>query len=505
MIAASFFSLAAVPVALHYLNNDKERFALWLLMSTITGYMTLIDLGMSGSVARLLVDYKDRRDGGEYGSLIKTGCLVLLVQAAIILALGIALAPLLASVLKIKPYLQSEFIRLLGWQSGSMALAFALRIFSHLLNAHQRSDIQNYGQISGLCLNFGLLWLFFRAGHGVFSLAWATLLTNLYGGLVCMVAVWRLKLLPQRGAWGTVSSARFGEMFRYGQAMFLVALGTQLIMASQILIIQRSLGEVAATMWGLGTRMFFLVSQLIWRISSTAGLAFSEMIVRGERQKLQARYREMVIVTASLSGFCAVGFVLCNSIFVMLWTKEEVQWPSGNDLALGVWMVVLAVLHCHNALILLTKEIGFMRYVYFLEGLVFVAMALIVAKHGGLLAVVLSSILCSCLFSGAYGIWRIHHYFQVPLREVGIGWLAPMGRFLAAFCPVALATWYLSLWIELPVLRLASRVLVFATIGTFLLLRLGLPPSFQAELLARAPRIMSPLLGRIFPTQPRAN
>ena len=93
----------------------------------------------------------------------------------------------------------------------------------------------------------------------------------------------------------------------------------------------------------------------------------------------------------------------------------------------------------------------------------------------------------------------------MPLREVGIGWLAPMGRFLAAFCPVALATWYLSLWIELPVLRLASRVLVFATIGTFLLLRLGLPPSFQAELLARAPRRMSPLLGRIFPTQPRAN
>src|SRR6267154_70133 len=89
LIAASLFSLATVPVALHYLGAQSGRFALWLLMSTITGYLSLIDLGMSGSVARLLVDYKDRRDDGEYGSLIKTGWLVLLVQAVIILVAGI--------------------------------------------------------------------------------------------------------------------------------------------------------------------------------------------------------------------------------------------------------------------------------------------------------------------------------------------------------------------------------------------------------------------------------
>lgn len=497
LIAASVFSLATVPVALYYLGAKSGHFALWLLMSTITGYMSLIDLGMSSSVARLLIDYKDRRDGGEYGSLIKTGWLVLLVQATLILLAGISLAPVLASVLRIDLELRSEFIQLLGWQSGSLALAFGLRIFSHVLTAHQRSDIQNYGQITGLILNFGLLWLFFQAGHGVFSLAWATLLTNLYNGLICLVAGWRLKLFPTRGAWGKVSGARFRELFSYGQAMFLVALGTQMIMASQILIIQRSLGSFTATMWGLGTRMFSLVSQLIWRISDTAGPAFSEMIVRGERHKLQTRYREMVILTASLSGFCAVGFALCNSVFVTLWTHGKIAWPAVNDIGLAVWMVVLAVLHCHNCFVLFTKKIGFMRYVYFIEGLVFVAMALLTAKAGGILAVVGCSLVCSCLFSGAYGIWRIANYFGISRREVAFQWSGLMAKTILLCLPVAGLAWIAGSSLQSPLLRLVVYVLIFGTLGSFILLRYGLPQTFQQELSTRAPQVALPILRRI--------
>ena len=58
LTAAAIYSLASVPLALHYLS--KERFALWLLMSSIWNYLSLIDLGMSGSVARHLIDHMRR-------------------------------------------------------------------------------------------------------------------------------------------------------------------------------------------------------------------------------------------------------------------------------------------------------------------------------------------------------------------------------------------------------------------------------------------------------------
>src|ERR1035438_9662259 len=73
-------SLASFPMALDYLS--QERFGLWVLMGTLVSYLNLVDLGMSGSIARLLIDFKDDRDGGHYGSLFKTGWLVLQIGRA---------------------------------------------------------------------------------------------------------------------------------------------------------------------------------------------------------------------------------------------------------------------------------------------------------------------------------------------------------------------------------------------------------------------------------------
>ena len=53
----------------------------------------MIDFGITYAIARLLIDYKDRRDGGDYGSLLQTGWLVLAIQAVVILCLGIGLSP----------------------------------------------------------------------------------------------------------------------------------------------------------------------------------------------------------------------------------------------------------------------------------------------------------------------------------------------------------------------------------------------------------------------------
>jgi O-antigen/teichoic acid export membrane protein len=499
LAVTAIYALASLPLAWHYLS--KERFGLWGLMTNITGYLSLIDVGMSGSIARLLIDHKDDRHGGTYGSLIQTGWLVLIVQGSIIFLAGFGLAPFLSQLENIEPAdLQTEFIQLLRWQSTGLAVAFCTRIFNHLLQAHQRLDLISYNQIVTLALNFTLLWAFFHAGQGVFSLAWATLLSCLGGAVMALVSCLKLKLFPQPGAWGRPSWSLFRDIFDYGKDMFLVAVGTQLIMASQIMIITRQLGLAASGAWVAATRTFSLVCQAVWRLSDMAAPAFSEMIVRGERVLLRERYQAVVILTASVSAFAAVGFALCNSLFLRVYlarTGHPIDWPTINDVLLGIWMIVMAILHCHNGFVLVTKQIRFMRYVYFIEGLVFVTSALLTARWGGLPAVIISSIVCSTLFSGAYGVWRISEYFDLPIREVGLRWLGPMARVLALFVPVAVVAWWLGKPISEPIIRLAINLLV-SGFGFFVFLRFGLPRATQRELLQRAPKGFNPFLRLVF-------
>jgi len=497
LAATALYSLASIPVALYYL--DKERFGLWALMGSLVGYLSLIDAGMSGAAARLVIDHKDDRDGGHYGSLIKTGWLVFLVQGAIILAAGLVFANSFARLLAIPTELQSEFIRLVYLQCGAVALSFATRIFGLILSAHQRMDLVNYTGTLSLVVNFAAQWLFFHFGFGVLSLAWAALCATVVVVVCQCLACETLKLFPQSGGWGRASWFSFKEIFAFGKDLFLVSVGTQLIMASQTIVITRMLGLEAAAIWSVGLRVFNLVSQVIWRISDMSGAAFAEMMVRGESVRLRERYREVVILTASLSGFAAVSFALCNSLFIPLWTHGKIQWPMTSDLLLGIWMIVLAVLHCHSGFVLITKKIGFMRYVYFAEGVVFVTLSLLVARGGGLPAIIACSIVCSTVFSGAYGVRRISHYFGFSFSEVALGWLRPMASVLLFYLPIAGLLWW-SLTSASDIARLGLNALVGVSIGAYLFLRFGLPGSFQDELLGRVPARVASILKRVFPS-----
>ena len=82
LVANTIYVLASVPLALHYL--EKREFGLWALAMQLTGYLQLIDLGMSSSVSRHLIDHKDDRSGGSFGSMVQTGFLVLFVQGVLV-------------------------------------------------------------------------------------------------------------------------------------------------------------------------------------------------------------------------------------------------------------------------------------------------------------------------------------------------------------------------------------------------------------------------------------
>ena len=93
------YSLVSVPLILHFL--PKAEFGLWAVLVQLMSYLSLLDLGMTSAVARLLVDHKDDRANGVYGSFIKTAMLVSLAQALMILVLVLCGAPILASLMNI--------------------------------------------------------------------------------------------------------------------------------------------------------------------------------------------------------------------------------------------------------------------------------------------------------------------------------------------------------------------------------------------------------------------
>ena len=488
-----FYTLASLPLALRYL--DVPEFALWGLTSNIAQYIALVDAGMAGT-ARILVDYKDQKDGGAYGSVIQTFVLVSIVQGALILVLGIGLAFGLVPVLRIPAAQEREFVLLTIGQCGLLMAGFLSRILNYLLGAHQRYDVVNYTQAATFAVSFGALWLGFRLRQGVYSTLWSQLAG--WGVGVVGLGFWtlRLRLCPSRGCWGRPTWSRFRELFGYGRDVFLYAVGFQMLGASQTLVLTRGMGLEASAVWTACTRTYVLVNQVVFKIFDFAAPAFAEMIVRGERELLFRRFRSMVVSSASLGVLVGAVFAVCNQPFVRLWTGGKFGWSPINDALLAGALVLQAVTRCHLGLVGQAKQFHSMRYLYMFEGAFFLCLAQLVVPRGGITAMLAASVTATLLFSMPYGQWRSHRYFQVPWRTVAVQWWKSPLRLALGLAPLCGLAWWSGRLLPLRVQMLGSGAVVGLG-GLALMLRWGVDEGLVDELMGRVPGWSRPLLSAL--------
>jgi O-antigen/teichoic acid export membrane protein len=478
------YTLASVPLALHYLS--RAEFGLWALTSQIAAFISLIDLGMNASVARILIDHKDRRADGCYGSAIKTGVLVGAVQGALVLIVGLILVFYLGGWLRVPADLSENFFWLMTGQLFIAAASFVSRTFGQVLYAWQRLDIQNYVQVFQFAVWLAVLWLGFAAGLGVYSVLASTLAGWICATGLCAVACWRLRLWPQNNEWGRVSLTQFQELFNYAADLFLIALGTQIILSSQVVLITRMLGMEAVAVWSVMTKAFMLISQIIFKIVGTTMPALAEMQARQENTRLWERYRGLFYTVTVVAAVCAIMFAACNSLFVAVWTHGQISWPIINDVLLAVWLLIMTQQCCHNSLIICLKQVRELKYTYLLEGMVFTIAAIVVLPRGGITGMLVCSLVCTLIFTTANGVWRVAGLARKNQQSSLWTWQWPQLRVLLVMTPC----WLLPAWLLRDV-TLWWRLLIlffFLGLGGFLVaVWFALPRHLTLELLGKLP------------------
>ena len=488
------YTLASVPLALHYLS--KAEFGLWALSLQIAGYIAWIDLGMGSSIARILIDYKDRRAEGHYGGAIKSGLLVGVAQSAITLVTGMSLVWFMATWLRVPADLSPAFLWLMIGQVLISAVSFVSRIYYQVLCAWQRMDLYNYSQIAQLATGFAAMWIGFWLGSGVFSLLLGAAVSWVTGVVFCALACHRLGIWPQAGEWGRASWKQFHELFSYGADLFLIALGTQLILSSQVVLVSRELGVEAAALWSVMTKAFTLGSQIVYRNMGYAAPAFAEMQARQEWGRLWSRYHSLFQAINVFGGVCAVIFAACNSPFVTLWTHGEFSWPVINNVLLAVWLVILNQQCCFNSMIAGLKEIHGLKYVYLIEGIIFVFVTSAVLHRAGITGMLVCSLLATLLFTWSNGLWRISKLSKIGWKPLLWDWQLPLLRALGVLIPCWLAMeWVLhgkSEW-----LRFAVNGGLLAVVGAWVTLRLGLSSDLLAEISGKLPPSLRRLVLRL--------
>jgi O-antigen/teichoic acid export membrane protein len=419
--ATLLYNIIVVPLALHYLDNAE--FGLWALVAQLSSYLTLLDLGMTGSVARFLVDCKDDVNGGTYGSILKTGQRVLALQGVAVAILGAVIAVVGPAVLPIPDRLQTDFAVLMVMQSLLSSLALALRTVGVPLWSHQRSDITYLAASTSLLIGIGILWAGFRLGWGVYSVTASTAVSLLVEVSLSWFASRRLGLYPSRDTRGTFDRRLFRGMLAFGKDMFVLKLGFQLASASQIILVTRIIGLEGASAWSISTKGFNMAQQLVGRILDSSAAGLTEIAVEGERALLLRRFRDVVSVTGILAVAGAAGLAVLNASVVEIWTSERIYWLPRDDFLLGLLLFFTSIARCHAELVGVSKDVRSMKYIYLAEGAAFVALAIPLGNRFGFSGILSASIVCSVVITGTYALIRTATYFRQMPTHVAL-WVA---------------------------------------------------------------------------------
>jgi O-antigen/teichoic acid export membrane protein len=478
-----FYTLASGALALHYLS--MKEIGLWALVSQMANFnVVFMDLGMSGSLSRILIDHKDDKESTNYGTVIQTGALVLLVQACLIAVVGAIISIWLPEWMKVEEKFQHIFQQLMIFQCVALGATFAGRIFSFILTAHQRYDIYNYANIGGFVVNLFTLWLGFECHWGLYSLLTSAFAGSMFSIVLSVWAVRRLGFLPAKNNWGKPNRATFHELFMFGTDVFLLSIGQQLISFSAIPVISRTMGLDAVAVWSYTTKVFTLAQQLVYRIYDFSGGALAEMLVRGETERLKKRFGDVTILTGLAAAGVGTMLALCNESFVAIWTHGRIAWHPLNNALMAVSFFIYASVRLSIGLVAMTKKIGFMKFIYFFEGAAFVILGLLLAPHWGFPGIIVSGILTDLFFSGAFGMRRTLRYFDMIWREMFEGWLLRSLVFFGISGMVALGLWFITRHWSAP-LRLAANATLFGLIILIPLWRTGLPEYLRSEITSR--------------------
>ena len=384
------YTAASIPLALHYLG--KEQFGLWALAQQIAGYLMLLDLGVSSAVSRFIADRKDAVNSGSYGSLLLTGAIVFASQGFLIALVGAVFSFFAPSLFSIPPHLSADFTNCLLIITSIAGLSVVFRSLGAPLWAFQRLDVSYWIGSLSLMLSLTALWFGFQQGWGIYSLAFAGAPGVILSPLVTFWFCRRNHYYPSVGFWGRPNWAYLHQIFLFGQDVLWMTLGSQMVNASQIMILSRVAGLSTASTFAVGTKLFTMGQQLTGRIIESSAPALTEMFVRGDIARFNLRFNNVVTLTTFLATLGGSALITTNTLFVSFWTSGAVHWNLPCDALLAGLLILTSLTRCLIGLFGLAGNLRPIRHIYFIEGCVFISLAIPAASHFGALGLLLVSL-----------------------------------------------------------------------------------------------------------------
>lgn len=438
------------PYLVHHLGDSG--YGLWILIASMTGYFSLLDLGVGASVGRYIAYYRARGDQENVNATLSTAIAILTGVAVLALLVVLALVPMFHWLYAIPPQQQSAATWAIIIVGLNLAMTFPVMVFDGVLWGHERFDLINVIDIPTAIIRTGLTFLLVHGPDDIVKLAILTFIMTALNEGAKLIAAFRAD--PDlRVSIRLVRREAAGRLYGYGVWQFLLNVSRQINAQIGPLVIGALLSVAVVTPFSIAARLVSYASQFMVAATGVFTPIATGLCARDDL----TRQRRMFLLggqcCAAFATFTLLGLLLLGGPLLRLWMGSRLA--EGTTLllailALGEWLAMSQWLT--GSMILAMARHRLSALANLCEGAVAVTGMLLVVKAHGLVGVCIvfacAAFLCRGVFQMVYGC----RLLKVSVwRYVGTALFKPLAVAVLPGTILATAVWARppASWIEL--------------------------------------------------------
>ncbi|MDY0269726.1 oligosaccharide flippase family protein [Trichloromonas sp.] len=476
---------------------DAVSYGIWSLLSVLTGYMGIFDLGVRASVGRHVALYLGKDDPVGVDETIRAGFGFFSLVGGLILLVGIALGWFFPVLFKdVGPEHYGTVRVLLPLMVVNVWLSAIAAINSSVLAAHDRFDIARGVDMAVLLVRTIATIYVLEMGWGLWGLVVAILAGNIcavIGNRICAGRVHKgLKSFPF-----LYTKERLQELFGYGIPAAISNSSVKIIGQSDLVIVGLAIGVSSVREYSVGGMLILYTYTFLKIINNTFFPSIQKSIARGFEGEAKHLFYRQIRVSLSAGLLVYLGYAFYSEPFINLWMLQD-NFDVSSVRSSAMVMTILAIA---NIPVLFTNPckgylaaLGYVRFnaaITFTEALVnlFFSIFFVVALDLGLAGVALGTLAGRLLVPTILVPCHLAKNGNIPLSRYISSSVIPgivAGILFSLICSFSIKIWYPETWL-LFFTHLFILLLLWAPLFYFILL----PDDYRKKISKKFKRVES--------------
>jgi O-antigen/teichoic acid export membrane protein len=413
------------------------QYGAWVLLSSMVGYLGLLDLGVRSAVTRYIARFHASGDHQAASRLYASALRLFFAGGVLAITLSVGLALVIDRLFHIPPELV-QTSRIVAVIAGvSVAIALVSGVFGGIIIGLERFDYYNTIEIVlGIARAVAVVAVL-KTGHGLVALALVQLAATLARAIANVY--YTRKLYPgldlSPWAWDRASARLILE---FGLAASLIHVTASLLLYSDSLVIGAFLPVGMITYFSIAGTLTEYARSMISGVSQTLTPRISALQAGGQKSDLSSA----VMLSARISSLVVlpivVTFILRGGSFIGLWMDQTYAQLSGQVLI--VLSISLAAISGYQVVTAAMMGISRQRALvpmFLGEAACNLILSVILVRAYGVIGTAIGTAIPRTIVSTVIGPWYVKQHLGLDLRRF---WTDVYVRPVAAILPFAAVT-----------------------------------------------------------------